>query len=245
MKYDTFISTYEGKTVDTDGYYGGQCMDLMHRFIYDVIGNSNPQVLAASVAKDVYLRFPDITGASMFTKIPNTPTAVPQRGDIIFWGTGIGPAGHVAIVISADVNTFISFDQNWLNVQKCQKITHNYNAVLGWLRPHDQTNIIISPDAPMNPELQKKASIADRVIKAREGQNYDVGKMTDQQEKDFIARMLRERDRGGKFDQLGLKAGMVGDSNLWTVDQVYNKIKATGIDKKELVDRIKVFLDTL
>lgn len=132
--FTDFITKWKGKGIDFDGVYGDQCMDLMHQYCVEVLGITDGRVLAAPAAKDVYLNFTNVVGHDLFNKIDNTPTGVPQNGDIVFWGTGIGPYGHVAIFINGDVNSFNSFDQNWNGHQFCETINHNYNSVLGWLR---------------------------------------------------------------------------------------------------------------
>ena len=38
MTIDQFIQTYNGSTVDVDGFYGGQCWDLWSRYAQDVAG---------------------------------------------------------------------------------------------------------------------------------------------------------------------------------------------------------------
>lgn len=135
MTLDQFIAQYTNQTIDTDGAYGGQCMDLMHKYCQDVLGIQNLAVLAAPAAKDVYLNFNNVTGHDLFTKTDNTPTGVPLKGDIIFWGTGLGPYGHVAVFVEGNVDNFRSFDQNFPTGSKCHVQNHpNYGGVLGWLR---------------------------------------------------------------------------------------------------------------
>ena len=65
-------------------------------------------------------------------------------GDIVIWGTLVGEYGHIDICSGgADTNSFTGFDQNWpLQVDAngngtgvCHFVKHNYNGVLGWLRP--------------------------------------------------------------------------------------------------------------
>lgn len=134
MTFDQFITKYNGKGIDFDGYYGFQCMDLMHQYIKDVLGQADPNILRSPTANLVYKNFPNVGGSSLFAKINNTPTGVPQKGDILFWGTGLGPAGHVAIYISGDVNKFKSFDQNFPVGSLSHTQAHDYKAMLGWLR---------------------------------------------------------------------------------------------------------------
>jgi len=128
-----FINKWAGHTVDTDGIYPNQCMDLMHQYLIDCFGITDSRVLAAAQAKLVYTNFPNIFGHELFTQIPNTPDNIPQKGDIFFFGSGVGVAGHVCIFIDGDVWTFRSFDANWNTVLPHVQ-SHNYNGALGWLR---------------------------------------------------------------------------------------------------------------
>lgn len=80
-------------------------------------------------------------------KIANTTTAVPQKGDIIFWSPTVqGNPGHVAIFIEGDASRFKSLDQNWFNASSTRGsvakiVDHTYTrsgpvaGVVGWLRP--------------------------------------------------------------------------------------------------------------
>ena len=132
MNLNEFVSRYNGKYVDTDGYYGGQCMDLMHQYCVEVLGLTDLSILAASSAKVVYENFSNVKGHELFDKIPNTDTGVPQEGDIIFWVNA--PYGHVAIFVEGDVNSFRSFDQNYPTGTPCHIQNHTYANVGGWLR---------------------------------------------------------------------------------------------------------------
>lgn len=132
MTLDEFIRKYDGVGVDTDGAYGFQCMDLMHRYVIDVLHQADPGILRAADARTVFRSFPSITGSELFDKINNTPTNVPQKGDIMFWD--YNPSGHVAIFLEGDASTFTSFDQNFPTGSKCHRQVHNYSSVLGWLR---------------------------------------------------------------------------------------------------------------
>jgi hypothetical protein len=73
-----------------------------------------------------------------YERIPNTPSAVPQAGDIIIWSSalpGSGGYGHIAVCLRPlpGTGTFISVDQNW-GGKTVHAVTHNYNYVVGWLR---------------------------------------------------------------------------------------------------------------
>jgi len=130
--FDEFINKYTGVAVDFDGYYGTQCMDLMHQYVYEVLGEKDATVLAAWCAKAVFENF---KWSNLFTKIENTPKGVPQKGDIMFWGGG--DFGHVAIFIEGDATSFTSFDANFPLNSMPHKQFHYYGNVLGWLRFKD------------------------------------------------------------------------------------------------------------
>ena len=130
---DNFIKKYTGVGIDTDGAFGNQCMDLMHKYCQEVLGLADLRILAQPNAKSVYLNFNNVFGHELFEKIDNTPTGVPLKGDIVFynWGTD----GHVDIFVQGDANSFRSFSQNFPTGSKSAVVNHpNYNGVLGWLR---------------------------------------------------------------------------------------------------------------
>lgn len=138
MNLDDLIKKYDGKQVEVAGssnaYY--QCVDLVNAYIRDVLGL---KIIEWTNAKD----FPSRAGDS-FDYIINTPEAVIKRGDIPVWGKPMGQytqdgkvyyAGHIAICIEdGDINSFVSFDQNWSISQRCTIEAHSYDYVLGWLR---------------------------------------------------------------------------------------------------------------
>ena len=166
--FDQFISNYTGKLVDTDGVYPGQCMDLMHKYCQDVLGLPDLKILAAPAAKDVYLNFNNVAGREHFTKIDNTPTGVPEKGDIVFWGTGLGPFGHVAMFIQGDVNSFRSFDQNFPTGSKSAVTNHpSYKGVLGWLRFKPPV-VVPPPTSELQKELDKVRLERDKNWNERE-----------------------------------------------------------------------------
>jgi hypothetical protein len=131
MTFDDFINQYDGKGINFDGAYGNQCVDLYRQFVKDVCGvPQSPSVAGAKNIWDTYL-------ALYFDRIANTPTGVPEKGDIVIWGSLIGTYGHVAVFIAGDATNFTSFDQNWPDAGGkgvAHKQTHTYKGVLGWLR---------------------------------------------------------------------------------------------------------------
>ena len=149
---ETFINRWLGHPVDFDRSYGFQCVDLMRRYAVDVLDLNSS--LPRGNAYDIFAN----TNSANFTKVVNSPSAVPKRGDIIFWNKlpSNGNAGHVAIFLEGDANQFTSFDQNYCSSSgsgkgECapRKAPHNYAGVVGWLSPKSNTQ----PSPPSLPPL--------------------------------------------------------------------------------------------
>lgn len=143
MTLQEFIKRYENKTVDFDGAYGGQCVDLFNRYLVDVWDIKNP--IQQFPVASAYQLYGYAKNNSNFMCIPNDPTAVPMPGDVIIWNQGVGPHGHIGIFIEGDVMNFKSFEQNWNGVQKCKIINHPYDHVTGWFRPKRITTEVVKP----------------------------------------------------------------------------------------------------
>jgi hypothetical protein len=148
MTFEEFIAkyiaqaVYDGYGVDTDGKYGFQCMDLMHAFVKEVLGLSYSE-LAAPTAAQVYKNYPYVPGSEKFIQIPNTPTGIPQKNDIVFfsnydpifkWNNLYGVDGHVCMIYKADMNNMCTFDQNYPTGSLPRLYKHSYRGCLGWLR---------------------------------------------------------------------------------------------------------------
>lgn len=133
MTFFQFVYQNNNKFIDTDGAYGAQCMDLMHLYCNQVLGLPL-NTLSAPTALDAYNNFLSTPQGSQFIQIKNTPWNVPRVGDIVFFGSKIGPAGHVCIFNTGNVLNFNSFDQNWPMGSASHLVWHNYYGVIGWLR---------------------------------------------------------------------------------------------------------------
>lgn len=135
MTTQGFFNKYNNRYLDWDGHWGAQCMDLLRVFLKECLG-LDPYVLPpVQYAKQVFLNFKP---NRYFIKVFNTPTGVPKKGDIVFWNYYpfvTGWAGHVAIFNSGDVNTLITFDQNYPTNSPCHFQKHSYKGVMGWLHP--------------------------------------------------------------------------------------------------------------
>ena len=140
MNYNEFINEYNGKSFDYDGKSGVQCLDLIKMYLNKVFGLTPG---AWGNAKDYYENYNNNSVLKAnFTRIANTASFVPQKGDIAVWGAGLGNTyGHVAIATGeGNTSEFYSYDLNW-NGKTVHKVQHTYKGFLGVLRPKDQNKI--------------------------------------------------------------------------------------------------------
>lgn len=137
--FDKYFAERIGVGIDYDGN-GVYCFDLANDYSINLIGGKQ---FLGDGAYEIYTNFDNQPGKELYERIPNTPEFVPQKGDIMVWGQGIGKWGHVAICTGeGDTTWFESYEQNWGGKNEpVELIKHNYNHVLGVLRPKDQTKI--------------------------------------------------------------------------------------------------------
>jgi len=146
MTLQQFIDKYNGKKVgDLTGAYVGECLSLTKRYIHEVFGITPPPS-GAGAAYGYWTNFPYPLG-TVFYKVPNTPSEIPLPGDVVIWGKSTSlPYGHIGTIVSADVSSFVSFDQNWPTGQVSKLVKHDYKGVVGFLRPKQTMNCLIAND---------------------------------------------------------------------------------------------------
>lgn len=146
MTFDEYFAERVGKGIDFDGNYGVQCFDLANDYAVRVVGGKQ---FIGMGAYEIYTNYANQPAHELYERIPNTPEFVPKKGDIMVWGTSLGKWGHVAVCTGeGDTTWFNSYDQNWTgHNDPCTLIRHNYNCVLGVLRPKDQTKVSGKPEA--------------------------------------------------------------------------------------------------
>ena len=140
MNYDEFVKAYNGKATDYDGAYGAQCVDLIKLYLDKVFGIKPG---SWGNAKYYWLNYAEHKPlVEAFSRISNTPSFVPKRGDIMVWnGAKGGGAGHIAICTGeGSTSDFYSYDQNW-NGKEMHRVKHDYDDVYGVLRPKDQSKV--------------------------------------------------------------------------------------------------------
>ena len=128
----------------------GECVGLSSKWM-DTFGI--PHVYGH--AYQLYNNAPD----EYFAKIPNTPDAIVQNGDIVVWSQGYnGTYGHTGIAKgSADVNNFECFEQNDPLGSTPHIKKYNYAYVIGWLRIR---NSEVIAQSIAKPEITDQTKIA-------------------------------------------------------------------------------------
>ena len=95
MTFDEFVKKYKGKGINFDKAYGVQCFDLANQFNRDVVGCG---MFTGLYARQIYEDFDKQAVKGYFTRIKNTPSFVPKKGDIVVWGGSLnGGIGHFFI----------------------------------------------------------------------------------------------------------------------------------------------------
>jgi hypothetical protein len=135
MTFKEFVEKYNKGRWDFDGYYGPQCVDLFRFYIRDVLNLSQPKGVQG--AKDFWANYDtDQILKKNFKQIENTPSAIPEEGDVVIWSGKVGGGfGHIAMAIRGNINTFVSLDQNWKGQGNTDEVTHDYKNIYGWFRP--------------------------------------------------------------------------------------------------------------
>lgn len=140
-----WIMSKENQSLDYDGAYGAQCVDLIKYYYVEFFGLSQPFGNGKDYATN--------TIPTNWSRIEYTPGFVPETGDIAVWTTN-STYGHVAIVLDGDKDGFNALNQN-INGSPCIQYRTNYNVTKGFwgfIRPQfkdtavDNTKPIISEE---------------------------------------------------------------------------------------------------
>lgn len=187
-----YLDSLAGKWWDWDGVYGAQCFDLANFYWYFVTGRS----LKGLYAKDIPFQN-NFDGYA--TVIENYDAFVPQKGDLVIFNNRYGGgAGHVAIVLSANLNTFVSLDQNWFGGARnnppevAQRITHYYDNPMYFIRPHYANAATVAQKVKTAVTTVKAPKFKPKKIMIVAGHGYNdpgaVGNGTN--ERDFIRKYI-------------------------------------------------------
>ena len=121
-----FISTYLGLANTGDNPVNkGQCVGLIEVWLD---ANLKPHIWGN--AKDLLANAPAL--GYMMTE--NGPDNAPPPGAIVCWDASWGGGdGHTAIVVAANSERLVVFEQNDPDGSAPIVATHDYNGVLGWI----------------------------------------------------------------------------------------------------------------
>lgn len=139
---DNFFNKYNGVGLDVDNSWGVQCVDLASKFIDEVCGIPNTTLMGYEYWT-LYNSTPFLN--NNFNRISNTPSFVPQKGDLVVWAEA--GQNHVAIATGeGNTSYFYSYDQNW-GSPNCptKRIHHDYSGVTGVLRYKWMSGSIVDP----------------------------------------------------------------------------------------------------
>lgn len=132
MNIQEWINTVNGKIIDMDGAYGGQCWDLWSSYarnVYDIPAADTNTV--DGYAASVYTARYDRSQALQNTFTREAGNYTPVYGDVAFWnGAGMN---HVAIVIKDNDNGTLSTMSQ--NPDKAGYVTLSKNGIIGYFHP--------------------------------------------------------------------------------------------------------------
>lgn len=192
MTLSEFIDKYNGKEIDFDNAYKGQCVDLFRQYIKEVLIFPQPKPVVG--AGDLWTNYdtdPNLSG--YFERITNTLEFIPDPGDVMVWKkTSSLPYGHIGVIKAATKTNFVSFDQNWKTISVCELIAHTYSGVCGVFRAKKLTNEL-TECLKQHTELVTKCNKLDEDLKiAQLGLKETETKLS--QERATTSSMVKELD---------------------------------------------------
>lgn len=222
-----YMSKLKGKWWDFDGAFGAQCFDLANMYWNYLTGGR----LGGYYAKDIPF---ENNFSGLATVYKNDGPFLPQKGDIVVFHSGYGRgAGHVAIVWSANLNTFTSLDQNWYGgaesnpPEVAQLITHYYDNPMYFIRPHykAKANVVSKVKDKVTKPTASKSKGKKILIAAGHGYSDPGAVGNGTNERDFIRKYIAPnvqkylKQAGHTVDLYG---GSKQDQNLY-IDTQYGE----------------------
>ena len=132
--FEQFKNKYLGKTVDVDGMYGGQCVDLFNAWNRDYNGtyiNCQPSGYARSIAENK-----KNNGILKYFQETAVNNMIP--GTVVVYGIcDFAPVSHVCFFIKDNGNgTYQALQQNTNNRQYVTIDNNPYNGIIGAFIPN-------------------------------------------------------------------------------------------------------------
>lgn len=132
MNIQEWMNSVNGKIIDMDGAYGGQCWDLWSSYarnVYNVPAADTNTV--DGYAASVYSARYDRSRALQNTFSRESANYTPSYGDVAFWNDN--GMNHVAIVVRDNGNgTLETMSQN---PNKAGYVTLSKNGIIGYFHP--------------------------------------------------------------------------------------------------------------
>lgn len=135
MNIHEWMNNVNGKIIDMDGAYGGQCWDLWSNYARNVYGIPAADTNTVDgYAASVYTARYDRSKALQNTFTREAGNYTPVYGDVAFWnGNGMN---HVAIVVRDNGNgTLETMSQN---PNKAGYLTLTKNGIIGYFHPRNR-----------------------------------------------------------------------------------------------------------
>jgi GH25 family lysozyme M1 (1,4-beta-N-acetylmuramidase) len=164
-----WIQTAPGVSMNPDGHYGLQCVDLVDQYAQDIFGVPwNVCVGGVTGARELLDVVPDAYWIRIDND-PNDPNLIPQQGDVIVFGGSVqNKWGHTLVCDTADHNGFwgvqqdgfappvIFVDGNYYSNKPAHRVWLPYygpgtGVVTGWLRPREEKIIGYVPPVVVKP----------------------------------------------------------------------------------------------
>lgn len=135
MTFEKWVSQNLGKSIDYDGVYGVQCVDLAKHYIKNVLG-VKPESIGNAIEYYNKRKTSEYLTKN-FKWIDNTAEFVPKKGDLCVFTSKSGN-GHISVATGEGTTSyFYSYDQNYPKSkhEPMTLVKHSYTSFLGVLRP--------------------------------------------------------------------------------------------------------------
>lgn len=135
MTFEKWVSQNLGKSIDYDGVYGVQCVDLVKHYIKNVLG-VKPESIGNAIEYYNKRKTSEYLTKN-FKWIDNTAEFIPKKGDLCVFTSRSGN-GHISVATGEGTTSyFYSYDQNFPRArhEPMTLVKHSYTSFLGVLRP--------------------------------------------------------------------------------------------------------------
>lgn len=142
MTFEKWVSQNLGKSIDYDGVYGVQCVDLVKHYIKNVLG-VKPESIGNAIEYYNKRKTSEYLTKN-FKWIDNTAEFIPKKGDLCVFTSRSGN-GHISVATGEGTTSyFYSYDQNFPRAkhEPMTLVKHSYTSFLGVLRPKKKKSMV-------------------------------------------------------------------------------------------------------